>query len=98
MSPTDMILKNFDYLCKANNLKKGEVEKSVGVSAGYFSKNPQGLNINVVYNLSQVLKISIDDLCSKDFYEKMLLTELEKEKTEIEKRISELKARWLCWH
>lgn len=77
-------------MIKLRGLKRGEVERAIGVSVGYFSKTKTGVNLTVAYNLACYLNISLDDICSKGFYKKLLVQQLEKEKTEIEKKIAEL--------
>ena len=84
------VRKNFDALIKLRGLKRGEVERAIGVSAGYFCRTKFGVNLTVAYALTRYLNISLDDICSKDFYKKILVQQLEKEKTEIEKKIAEI--------
>lgn len=90
IEPDVMIRRNFDYLIKSKGLKRGDVERGIGVCAGYFSRTKHGLNLAVAYKLSKYLGVSLDDLCSKDFYKQLLKKQLQKEKEEIEKRLSEL--------
>lgn len=84
------VRENFNTLISLRGLKRGEVERAIGVSAGYFSRSKYGVNLTVAYNLSRYLEVSLDDICSKDFYKKLLIKQLEKEKKEIEKKISDL--------
>ena len=90
IEPETMIRRNFDYLIKTKGLKRGDVERSIGVCAGYFSRSKHGVNLSIAYKLAKLLEVSLDDLCSKDFYKNLLKEQLEKEKAEIEKRIMEL--------
>ena len=90
IEPETLIRNNFDTLIKTKGLKRGEVERAIGVCAGYFSRSKHGVNLTVAYKLSRYLGVSLDDICSKDFYKTTLRQQLEKEKAEIEKRILEL--------
>ena len=87
-----IVRKNFDTLIKIRGLKRGEVEKAVGVSQGYFSKSKSGVNLAVAYKLARYLEVSLDDICSKDYCKTLLIQQLEKEKKEIEKKIADLES------
>ena len=85
-----LVRKNFECLIKLSGLKKGDVEKKIGVCPGYFSRTKHCMNLNVAFKLAQVMNVSLDDMCSKNFYKKLLLEELEMKKAEIEKQIKEV--------
>ena len=67
-----LFAKNIKYLASKNDIKIGDLEKSIGVSAGYFSRlaneEPKTSNtiLDIIYNLSVRFDTSIDSLLSMD--------------------------------
>lgn len=67
MTLNEMIVANVRYLAKLNCIKIGEIENKVGVSTGYFSrtvKRDSSMTAETLYKVSEILKVSMDDLCS----------------------------------
>ena len=67
------VLKNVFSLIEKQNLKIGEVEEKIGVSAGYLSRlnkddNTTKISLELVNSLSEVLGTSIDMLCKYDLF------------------------------
>ena len=95
MNPAKLIGMHFDLLVRQSGKKKGELEVACGVTAGYFSKlkkSTVNLNLNTAYRLSQLLDISLDDLCSKQFYLNLLTKDFEERIKTEQKELEERKA------
>lgn len=66
-----ILVDNINYLAKKYNLRMGEVERLLGISAGYISrianeKSGKKLSIDVVWKISKLFEVSIFDLISRD--------------------------------
>lgn len=66
-----ILVSNITHLAKSNDIRLGELEKMLGVSAGYISRTAKEntnkrLSIDVVWKLSQFFNVSIDNLVSHD--------------------------------
>lgn len=85
MELNEKIYCNIKYLCKLNKENLGDIENSVGLSAGYFSRlsySRSSLKLDAVYEIAKHFGMTIDELIHKDI-------EVEK----LEKRIQELETR-----
>ena len=63
---------NLDYLLKMHSLRISDLEELLGVSAGYVSRtvNPDSkkrLSVDIVWKISVIFQVNIDDLLSIDF-------------------------------
>lgn len=63
---------NLDYLLKRHDLRISDLEELLGVSAGYVSRtvNPDSkkrLSVDIVWKISGIFKVNIDDLLNIDF-------------------------------
>ena len=68
------LYQNVKFLARANGLRMKEVEQSIGLSSGYFSRCSQSRNsphIDTVCALSKLFSVPIEDLIS-DSYEKRI--------------------------
>ena len=66
------LMNNITFLIKEKGLKVGELENSVGISAGYISKMTKAENesmpgIDLIYKLAQKLDVSVEALVNGDF-------------------------------
>lgn len=69
---TKQLIDNVYALIKCKNLRIGDVERTIGVSSGYFSRLAKNENdvapgLDVVYKLAQILEITVDSLLNSDF-------------------------------
>lgn len=65
------LVSNINYLAKSNDLRIGDVEKLLGLSAGYISRTAKEnsgkkLSVDVVWKLSKLFNISIKSLLETD--------------------------------
>lgn len=63
---------NLDYLLKRHGLRISDLEELLGVSAGYVSRtvNPDSkkrLSVDIVWKISAVFQVNVDDLLNIDF-------------------------------
>lgn len=63
---------NLDYLLKRHGLRISDLEELLGVSAGYVSRtvNPDSkkrLSVDIVWKISTVFQVNVDDLLNIDF-------------------------------
>ncbi len=68
----NVLVSNITYLTKSNGIRLGELERMLGVSAGYISRTvkentSKKLSINVVWKMAKFFDVGIDDLVSRDF-------------------------------
>lgn len=69
-----ILMKNLAFLLKKYNLKMGDLEKILGISAGYISRtakenSTKKLSIDVVWKIADLFEISVDKLISDDISE-----------------------------
>ena len=67
MTFNESICANVRYLAKKNNMKIGDVEESVNLCRGYFSrkdKDDSSMQIDKIYLVAQIFQVSMDDMCS----------------------------------
>lgn len=67
-----ILISNINYFAKSNLLKLGELERMLGVSAGYISRTAKEntgkrLSIDVVWKLAKFFEVDISDLINRDF-------------------------------
>ena len=68
------LLKNLSFLLKKNSMKMGDLERLLGISAGYISRtakenSAKKLSIDVVWKIAVLFEISVDKLISDDISE-----------------------------
>lgn len=66
MTVNELVAFNIKYLASQKGLKLGDIERSVGVNVGYFSRKLRtdtAIPLDIVYNCSQILDVTIDELC-----------------------------------
>ena len=59
---------NVKRICKERNIKIGVLEEKINISRGYISRMATGeknLSINIMFKASNVLDVTIDELCSE---------------------------------
>ena len=67
MTLNEIICANVRYLAKKNKMLIGEVEESVNLCKGYFSrkdKDDSAMPIDRIYLIAQIFNVSLDDMCS----------------------------------
>ncbi len=72
---------NIQLIVRFEGLAVGELEKKIGVSAGYISRmrrTGSTLGLEKLYRLSKITGYSMDDLCSKEFKMRLMQAEINK--------------------
>jgi len=70
MTVTERMIENVRALCAIDREHIGKIETQVlGVSPGYFSRNPKNLKTQHVVALADYFCVSIDDLTKCDFWD-----------------------------
>jgi transcriptional regulator with XRE-family HTH domain len=91
-----IFVQNVRFILKQKNIKKGEFEKSLGLSPGFFSradKRDIEIGLEVVVGASKSLNIPIEDLLDEVVFRKEYLeTEIEKKREELATLEAELAA------
>lgn len=69
-----ILMKNLAFLLKKYNLKMGDLEKILGISAGYISRtakenSAKKLSIDVVWKIAELFELSVDKLIGDDISE-----------------------------
>ena len=67
MTLNEIICANVRYLAKKNNMKIGDIEESINLCRGYFSrkdKDDSAIPIDRIYLIAQIFNVSMDDMCS----------------------------------
>ena len=67
MTLNESICANVRYLAKKNNMKIGDIEESINLCRGYFSrknKDDSSMPIDKIYLVAQIFQVSMDDMCS----------------------------------
>ena len=69
-----IFIKNLSFLLKKYNLKMGDLENILGISAGYISRtakenSAKKLSIDVVWKIAELFELSIDKLINDDISE-----------------------------
>ena len=89
-----IVLENVKYLAKCRNLKYGELEKKAEVAEGYIARSLSHnsvCGITFIYRCSQILQVSIDELCDADFIERERAKAKNKRIAELEAELKALK-------
>lgn len=65
------LISNITYLAKSNGIRLGELEKMLGVSAGYISRTAKEntnkrLSIDVIWKIANFFDLGIDDLVNQN--------------------------------
>lgn len=77
----ETLFDNIRLIVRLEGLAIGELEKKIGVSAGYISRmhrKGSTLGIEKLYKLSKITGYSMDDLCSKQLKIRLLQAEINK--------------------
>lgn len=88
-----LLVENIRYLCKITNTKIGELEKRIGISAGYFSRlshRNSDITINILYQVSEIFSISMNDLVEKRLGREQRIKELKEELAKLEEELAKL--------
>lgn len=69
-----ILIKNLTFLLKKYNLRMGDLEKILGISAGYISRtakenSTKKLSIDVVWKIAELFEVSVDKLINDDISE-----------------------------
>ena len=74
------------YYAELRGLKIGEIDRSIGRRAGYIARWPrtESISIEDVYEIANILDVTIDTLINEDVDLKVKLEELAKLKEKIE--------------
>lgn len=67
MTLNEIICANVRYLAKKSNMKIGDIEESINLCRGYFSrkdKDDSAIPIDRIYLIAQIFNVSMDDMCS----------------------------------
>ena len=84
---TDYVIKNIKYLCKVKGISLGELEKTVGISVGYFSRlygRADCMSVKTLNAVSTIFDISMDDLVKRPIYKEQRIKELKEELERLE--------------
>jgi transcriptional regulator with XRE-family HTH domain len=78
--------RNVLYYAELRGLKIGEIERSIGRRAGYIARWPrtESISIEDVYEIANILDVTIDTLINEDVELKVKLEEIAKLKEKIE--------------
>jgi len=73
MNISKTISTNVRYLAKEKKLNIGDVERELGVTAGYFSRKVDGsdLPVQIAFNVAKMFDIPLDVLCTDFRYENL---------------------------
>ena len=82
---------NIQALIEIRGIQVGKLEKQIGVSTGYFSRVRRGMNMNidVLYKLSKAVNVSMDDLCSKGYKNRLIREKAEQLNRMLDDRVAE---------
>lgn len=76
----EAFVENAIYILKDRG-KIGEVEKSIGLTAGYLSrcKRAKNISLKTALELSDIIGMSIDELCKPNLVNDMKIAEIDAE-------------------
>ena len=80
MTASEKFVANVYAVCKGRNIPLCDLEKEIGVSAGYFSRAkaaPRNISVNIVRKTADVFEMSIGDLVEGDMAKRERIRELE---------------------
>lgn len=84
---------NIYAIAKQQKIPIGSIEKQARLSTGYLSrlkKNESNISLKNAYNISRILKSTLDCLITVNFTEKFKQEELKKEKEQIVERLKNI--------
>lgn len=66
-----ILISNINYLAKKNNMRIGDVERMLGISAGYISRtakenSSKKLSIDVVWKIAKLFEVSLNSIINTD--------------------------------
>ena len=66
-----ILISNIAFLAKSNGIRLGELEKMLGISAGYISRTAKEntgkrLSVDVVWKIARFFNVGIDDLVNRN--------------------------------
>lgn len=76
-----LLISNINYLAKKHNLRIGDVERLLGISAGYISRtakenSAKKLSIDVVWKIAKLFEVSVNSIINSDLRMPRTNTEL----------------------
>lgn len=83
---TNNLYENVKTLAKANRIKLGELEKEVGVSTGYFSRESENPMLVPVLKVADKFSIDVHKLMYGDLSVQIQLKAIDEEIEELKKR------------
>ena len=85
MTDLNNLANNIKYLIKAYNIRVGDLEDTIGVSRGYFSRS-MGVDfpISKVIKIADFFEITIDELVRGDFKKAYLTGEIKRLQKELD--------------
>ena len=79
------LYRNIGYLIKAYNIRIGDLERAIGVSAGYISRSAGvDMPISKVIKIADFFEITIDELVRGDFRKAWLTGEIKRLQKELD--------------
>lgn len=85
-----MFAKNVSFLIKRDQSKAlGEIETNIGVQPGYLSRiltRNNSITLPIAIAFAEEVGFTIDELCGKDFEEKAMIAEIDKQIAELVKK------------
>ena len=81
------VYNNIDYLILIDNVERGEVEKAIGVSAGYLTRSKEkgvDLPISKIVALAMFFRIHVDFLIGHNYEIDYLDRQIEKAKSRLD--------------
>lgn len=78
---------NVRYVAKHKKMLIGDIEKQVGLSPGYFSREGTKISAEKLYEVSKILDVSMEDLITDRLREKIILEKIE----ELQKELKEVR-------
>lgn len=79
-SAFDLFYENVKWLCKMNGIQVGQLEKEIGVSAGYISRTAgknKDIGLFKAYKIASIFGVTLDDLSKKNLFKQQRIKELE---------------------
>ena len=85
MTDLNNLANNIKYLIKAYNIRIGDLEDTIGVSRGYFSRS-MGVDfpISKVIKIADFFEITLDELVRGDFRKAYLTGEIKRLQKELD--------------
>lgn len=86
-------VENVVFLAKKQGMKIGELEKELGLRAGYLARKRQNetdIPLRIVCHISSIFDCTVDDLLNRDFVKEAKIAELQQAVQKLNKEIEEL--------